>query len=150
MFRTRVIYLWLQMIVAASLLLLLAVALWAILANDFNALVMALLFSFPVAVGACFVAIFGSLPMMSLMQRLLIAVGNRSGRPAAFHTFRRYLTWYSLVPAMLPALLWLAPGIRNTGWPAVGLLGIWIIATLAVWRYRARQLHAEWQTAQPY
>ena len=150
MFRTRVIYLWLQMIAAAAALLVLVAVLAGILANDFKTLVMTLLLPFPIALGACFVAIFGSLPMMSLMQRLLIAVGNRSGRPVEFGTFSRFLTWYSLVPATVPALLWLVPRVRGSGWPAAGLLGIWAIATVAVWRYRARQLHAEWQAGQPY
>jgi hypothetical protein len=150
MFRTRVIYLWLQMIGATSTLVALAAILAGLLANDFKTLVMSVLFAFPVVLGACFVAIIGGIPMLLLMQYLLISVGNRSGRPAEFSTFRRYLIWYSLVPATVPVLLWLVPRLRSLGWPAVGLLGIWAIATVAVWRYRARQLHAEWQSGLPY
>jgi hypothetical protein len=150
MFRTRVIYLWLQMIGASSVLVILAAILIGLLANDFKTLVVSVLFVFPVALGACFVAIIGGIPMLLLMQYLLLAVGSRSGRPAEFATFRRYLTWYSLVPATVPVLLWLVPRLRSLGWPAVGLLGIWAVATVAVWRYRARPLHAEWQAGQPY
>jgi hypothetical protein len=150
MFRTRVIYLWLQMILVASAIVLAAAVLLGLLANDFKTLVMAVLFSFPVALGACVLAIVGGFPMMSLMQWLLIGVGKRSGRPAEFYTFSHYLTWYSLVPATIPALLGLVPHVRSLGWPAVGLFGIWILATLTVWRYHARWLHAEWQGGHPY
>jgi len=150
MFRTRVIYLWLQMILAAAAMLLLAAVIGGLLANDFKTLAMSVLFAFPVALGACVVAIVGGFPMMSLMQWLLIGVGNRSGRPAEFRTFRYYLTWYSLLPATAPALLWLVPQVRRLGWPAIALLGFWLVATVAVWRYRARQLHAEWQSGQSY
>jgi len=150
MFRTRVIYLWLQMIGTTAVTLLLVAVLGGLLANDFKTLVVAVLFSFPLALGACVVAIFGSFPMMSLMQWLLIGVGNRSGRPADFNTFSRYLIWYSLVPATLPLLLWLIPQIRSLGWSGVGLFTSWVIATVAVWRYHARRLHAEWQTGIPY
>jgi hypothetical protein len=150
MFRTRVLYLWLQMILTASAMLLLAAVIGGLLADDFKTLVMSVLFAFPVALGACVVAIVGGFPMMSLMQWLLISVGNRSGRPAEFRTFRYYLTWYSLIPATVPVLLWLVPKVRVLGWPAIVLLGFWLVATVAVWRYCARQLHAEWQSGQPY
>jgi hypothetical protein len=76
MFRTRVLYLWLQMVgVATGLLAALAIV-SAIVFPDFKLSVMLLLLLFPLTLAALASLLLLGLPMLLLLQRLLLAVGH--------------------------------------------------------------------------
>jgi hypothetical protein len=148
MFRTRVIYLWLQMIGAFMLLLLLAAVVASLVDADVTIPMVALFFVLMlVAMG---IAIAGAFLMLVLLQYLLIAAGTRAGRPAAFGTFRRWLLGYSLVPATLPLLAFGLPVVRNTAVPALVLLVAWVFSTVMVWHFNAHRLHREWEAGVPH
>lgn len=150
MFRTRVLYLWLQMVgLATGLLAALAIG-SAILFPDFKLSVMLLLLLFPLTLAALATLILLGLPMLLLLQRLLLAVGARVGRPTTFPLFRRWLTWYSFVPAALPLLTLALPVVRQQALLAAVLLAVWALATLLVWHFNAHRLYREWEAGLPY
>ena len=149
MFRTRVLYVWLQMVGTFIGLLLLVAIGAAMFDADVGFPMMLALFLVlgAVAVG---VAIAGAFPMLLLMQYLLIAAGARAGRPADFRVFRRWLLRYGLVPAALPLLAFGMPAVRENAGLASLLLGVWALATILVLAWNARRLHREWQAGVPY
>ncbi|MGI4874571.1 MAG: hypothetical protein ACRYFX_25735 [Janthinobacterium lividum] len=150
MFRTRVLYLWLQMVgLATGLLAALAIG-SAILFPDFKLSVMLLLLLFPLTLAALATLILLGLPMLLLLQRLLLAVGARVGRPTTFLLFRRWLTRYSLVPAALPLLTLALPVVRQQALLAAALLAVWALATTLVWYFNAHRLYREWEAGVPY
>ncbi len=149
MFRTRVIYLWLQMTGAFVLLLLLAAVAAPLLDADVT-IPMVVTSFFALMLVAMGVAIVGAFFMLVLLQYLLIAAGTRAGRPAEFGTFRRWLLGYSLVPATLPLLAFGLPAVRNNASAALVLLVAWALATVVVWYFNARRLHREWEAGVPY
>jgi hypothetical protein len=89
MFRTRVLYLWLQMVGVATGLLAALALVSAVLFPDFKLSVMLLLLLFPLTLAALATLILLGLPMLLLLQRLLLAVGAHVGRPTTFPLFRR-------------------------------------------------------------
>jgi hypothetical protein len=149
MFRTRVIYLWLQMTGAFVLLLLLAAVAAPLIDADVTIPMVVALF-FALLLAAMAMAIVGAFFMLVLLQYLLIAAGTRAGRPADFGTFRRWLLGYSLVPATLPLLAFGLPTVRNNAGAALVLLVAWALATIGVWYFTARRLHCEWEAGAPY
>jgi hypothetical protein len=150
MFRTRVLYLWLQMVgLAAGLLAAVAIG-SAVLFPDFKLSVMLLLLLFPLTLAALATLILLGLPMLLLLQRLLLAVGARVGRPTTFPLFRRWLTRYSLVPAALPLLTLALPVVRQQALLAAALLAVWALATMLVWHFNAYRLYREWEAGVPY
>jgi len=80
MFRTRVLYVWLQM-VGTFIGLLLLVAIGAAMFDADVGFPMMLALFLVLGAGAVGVAIAGAFPMLLLMQYLLIAAGARAGRP---------------------------------------------------------------------
>ncbi|GAA4371825.1 hypothetical protein [Hymenobacter koreensis] len=150
MFRTRVLYLWLQMIGLTLVLLTVAAFVAATFTDDFKTAAVLLLVPFAFVLYASMAAIAGFLPMLILMQRLLVATGTRTGRPAEFQAFRSRLSLYSLVPATFPFMALLLPQLRPHSGPLAGLLLLWALSTLIVWRFNARRLHQEWNAGQPY
>jgi hypothetical protein len=150
MFRTRVLYLWLQMVGVATGLLAALALVSAVLFPDFKLSVMLLLLLFPLTLAALATLILLGLPMLLLLQRLLLAVGARVGRPTTFALFRRWLTRYSLVPAALPLLTLALPVVRQQALLAAALLAIWALATMLVWHFNARRLYREWEAGVPY
>jgi hypothetical protein len=149
MFRTRVIYLWLQMVGAFMLLLLAAATAAPFLAADVT-IPMTLALFFVLALLALGGAVVGALPMLVLLQRLLVAVGAHAGRPADFTVFRRWLLGYSLVPAAVPLLAFALPSVRANAGLGAALLATWALATIVVWAGNARRLHREWEAGVPY
>lgn len=150
MFRTRVLYLWLQMVgVATGLLAAFAIG-GAVLFPDFKLSVLLLLLLFPLSLASLATLILLGLPMLLLLQRLLLAVGARVGRPTTFPLFRRWLNWYSLVPAALPLLTLVLPVVRQQALLAAALLAIWALATTLVWHFNAYRLYREWEAGVPY
>lgn len=149
MFRTRVIYLWLQIVgTFIGLLLLAAVAASLVDADVTLPMVLALFFvSVLVALG---IAIAGALPMLVLMQYLLIAAGTRAGRPADFRTFRRWLLRFGLVSAAVPLFAFGIPVVRENAGLSSAMLVAWALATTLVLSWNARRLHCEWQAGEPY
>lgn len=151
MFRSRVIYLWLQMCGLATLMLMVGFASYTLFTQGFRTMLgNLLLLALPGAFAAMFWATVLGFPFMALMQRLLVAAGTHAGRPADFAAFRRWLGLYSLIPAALPFILLLLPRIRSHGWPAVGLMLSWALVTATVWLFNARRLHQEWNAGQSY
>jgi hypothetical protein len=150
MFRTRVLYLWLQMVGLATGLLAALALVSAISFPDFKLSVMLLLLLFPLTLVAVATLILLGLPMLLLLQRLLLAVGARVGRPTTFPLFRRWLTWYSLVPAALPLLTLALPVVRQQTLLAAVLLAVWALATMLVWHFNAYRLYREWEAGVPY
>ncbi|MBJ6142104.1 hypothetical protein [Hymenobacter sp. BT559] len=148
MFRTHVIYLWLQLIGAFILLLIIAAVAAPLLDAAVTVPMVAALF-FLLALLAVGVAIAGALPMLLLLQYLLMAAGTRAGRPGDFDAFRRWLLCYCLVPAFLPALAFGLPSVRQAAGLAVALLAAWVVATVSVFWYNARRLHHEWEAGVP-
>lgn len=149
MFRTRVIYLWLQMVGALIGLLLLA----AVVAAMFDAAVtfpMVLALFFVSGLVALGIAIAGALPMLVLMQYFLIAAGTRAGKPADFRIFRRWLLRYGLVLAALPILAFGMLTVRKNAGLASTMLAAWALATMLVLACNARRLHREWEAGVPY
>jgi hypothetical protein len=150
MFRTRVLYLWLQMVgVATGLLAAFAIG-GAVLLPDFKLAVMLLLLLFPLTLAALASLILLGLPMLLLLQRLLLAVGARVGRPTTFPLFRRWLNWYSLIPAALPLLALGLPVVRQHALLTAALLAVWALATMLVWHFNAYRLYREWEAGVPY
>jgi hypothetical protein len=149
MFRTRVIYLWLQM-TGAFLLLLLLAAVAAPLIDAEVTIPMVVASFFALMLVAMGIAIAGAFLMLVLLQYLLIAAGTRAGRPAEFGAFRRWLLGYSLVPATLPLLAFGLPAVRENAGLALALLVAWALATVLVWHVNARRLHREWEAGVPY
>jgi hypothetical protein len=150
MFRTRVLYLWLQMVGLATGLLAALAIVSAVLFPDFKLSVMLLLLLFPLTLAALATLILLGLPMLLLLQRLLLAVGARVGRPTTFSLFRRWLTRYSFVPAALPLLTLVLPIVRQQALLAAALLAIWALATTLVWHFNAPRLYREWEAGVPY
>jgi hypothetical protein len=150
MFRTRVLYLWLQMVGLAIGLLATLAIISAVLVPDFKLAVMLLLLLFPLTLAALATLILLGLPMLVVLQRLLIAVGSHAGRPATFSRFRRLLYRYSLVPAALPLLTFGLPAVRQQTLLAAALLTVWALATTLVWHFNARRLYLEWEAGVPY
>lgn len=150
MFRTRVLYLWLQMVgVATGLLATFAIA-GAVLFPDFKLSVMLLLLLFPLSLVALASLILLELPMLLLLQRLLLAVGARVGRPTTFLLFRRWLMRSNLLPAALPLLTLVLPVVRQHALLAAVLLVVWALATTLVWHSNAPRLYREWEAGVPY
>lgn len=150
MFRTRVLYLWLQMVgVATGLLATFAIG-GAVLFSDFKLAVMLLLLLVPLTLGALASLILLGLPMLLLLQRLLLAVGARVGRPTTFPLFRRWLNRYSLIPAALPLLTLVLPTVRQQVPLTAVLLAVWALATTLVWHFNAYRLYREWEAGVPY
>jgi hypothetical protein len=87
MFRTRVLYLWLQMVGLAIGLLATLAIISAVLVPDFKLAVMLLLLLFPLTLAALATLILLGLPMLVVLQRLLIAVGSHAGRLLPFPAF---------------------------------------------------------------
>jgi hypothetical protein len=150
MFRTRVLYLWLQMVGLAAGILAATALVSAVFFPDFKLSVMLVLMLFPLTLGALATLIVLGLPMLVLLQRLLLAVGARTGRPTTFSQFRRWLTRYSVVPAALPLLVLVLPAARQQLLLTAALLAVWAVATLLVWRFNARRLYLEWEAGVPY
>lgn len=150
MFRTRVLYLWLQMVGLATGLLAALAIISAVLFPDFKLAVMLLLLLFPLTLAALATLILLGLPMLVMLQRLLMAVGTRAGRPTTFSCFRRWLNRYSLVPAALPLLTLLLPVVRQQALLAATLLAVWALATMLVWHFNARRLYLEWEAGVAY
>jgi hypothetical protein len=150
MFRTRVLYLWLQMVSVATGLLAALAIISAVLFPDFKLSVMLLLLLFPLTLAALAILILLGLPMLLVLQRLLLAVGARVGRPTTFLLFWRWLNWYSLVPAALPLLTLALPVVRQQGLLAAALLAVWALATTLVWHFNAHRLYREWEAGVPY
>lgn len=150
MFRTRVLYLWLQMVGLATGLLAVTAVVSAVFFPDFKLSVMLVLLAFPLSLAALATLILLGLPMLVLLQRLLLAVGARTGRPTTFSQFRRWLTRYSVVPAALPLLVLVLPAARQQVLLTVALLAVWAVATTLVWRFNARRLYLEWEAGVPY
>ncbi|MDO7884205.1 hypothetical protein [Hymenobacter cheonanensis] len=149
MFRTRVLYLWLQMVGLATALLAAGSLVSAGLFPDFKLGVLLVLL-FPLTLVALATLIVLGLPMLVLLQRLLLAVGARAGRPTTLPVFRRWLRLYSLLPAALPLLALLLPAVRRQPGPAAVVLAAWALATTLVWRRNARRLYLEWEAGVPY
>jgi hypothetical protein len=150
MFRTCVLYLWLQMVGLAVGLLAATALVSAVFVPDFKLSVMLVLMIFPLTLAALATLIVLGLPMLLLLQRLLLAVGARTGRPTTFPLFRRWLTRYSVVPAALPLLGFALPAARQQVLLTAALLAVWAVATMLVWRFNARRLYLEWEAGVPY
>jgi hypothetical protein len=150
MFRTYVLYLWLQMVGLTVGLFAAAALVSAVFVPDFKLSVMLVLMIFPLTLAALTTLIVLGLPMLILLQRLLLAVGARTGRPTKFSLFRRWLTRYSVVPAALPLLAFVLPAARQQILPTAVLLVAWAVATMLVWRFNARRLYLEWEAGVPY
>jgi hypothetical protein len=150
MFRTHVLYLWLQMVGLATGLLAATAIISAVFFPDFKLSVMLVLLVFPLTLAALAILILLGLPMLVLLQRLMLAVGARTGRPTTFTQFRQCLTRYSLVPAALPVVVLMLPAARHQILLTTCLLVVWAVATTLVWRFNARRLHLEWEAGVPY
>ncbi|MGI4968868.1 MAG: hypothetical protein ACRYGH_07945 [Janthinobacterium lividum] len=116
---------------------------------DFKLSVMLVLMVFPLTLAALATLIVLGLPMLLLLQRLLLAVGARTGRPTTFPLFRQWLTRYSVVPAALPLPVFALPAARQQVLLTAALLAVWAVATLLVWRFNARRLYFEWEAGVP-
>lgn len=150
MFRTRVLYLWLQMVGLAVGLLATTALVSAVVVPDFKLSVMLVLMLFPLTLAALATLIVLGLPMLLVLQRLLLVVGARTGRPTTFILFRRWLTCYSVVPAALPLLVFALPVARSQVLLTAALLAVWAVATMLVWRFNAHLLYREWEAGVPY
>jgi hypothetical protein len=91
MFRTRVLYLWLQMVCVATGLLAALAFVSAGLFPDFKLSIMLLLLLFPLVLAALATLILLGLPVLLVLQRLLLAVGHeRAGQlPSPFSALVR-------------------------------------------------------------